>query len=165
MLPVAPIARPEARSLRFLSRCRQLPTCFLPRRGSGGPFTGGVAPVDVHTVGSVDRAGREIQRAGQCGGEIHGSGLPGWLWWPLAGRRIGSLSSYRLPPAPRGKFRRGARTRAVASFYPAGMVRTWARVAGFQQMNPMVESSAMRSAVAFLGRSPSLSSWAGMKPP
>lgn len=42
----------------------------------------------------------------------------------------------------------------VYSLYPVGMVRTWARVAGFQRMNPMVESSAMRSAVGVFGQVP-----------
>ena len=42
----------------------------------------------------------------------------------------------------------------MASLYPVGMVRTWARVAGFQRMNPMVESSAMRSAVGVFGQVP-----------
>lgn len=64
--------------------------------------------------------------------------------------------SYRIvsPPALRGKFHRGAWARVVYSLYPVGMVRTWARVAGFQRMNPMVESSAMRSAVGVFGQVP-----------
>lgn len=48
----------------------------------------------------------------------------------------------------------GAWARVVYSLYPVGMVRTWARVAGFQRMNPMVESSAMRSAVGVFGQVP-----------
>ena len=78
---------------------------------------------------------------------------------------LGNFHGIVSPPAPRGKFHRGAWTQVVASLYPAGMIRTRARVAGFQRVNPRVESSAMRSVVAFLGRSPSLSSWAGMNLP
>ncbi|MDN8605479.1 hypothetical protein Q0N48_05655, partial [Corynebacterium ureicelerivorans] len=48
----------------------------------------------------------------------------------------------------------GAWARVVYSLYPVGMVRTWARVAGFQRMNLMVESSAMRSAVGIFGQVP-----------
>lgn len=75
----------------------------------------------------------------------------------VAARRAaywGTLTVSFPPPALRGKFHRGAWARVVYSHYPVGMVRTWARVAGFQRMNPMVESSAMRSAVGVFGQVP-----------